>query len=86
MRCGPLSRVIRGPMTTSLSEAVVLSTDVVAEGEVKECILRQSGPLPDNGHAPTYNHASSFTTLDVRCGPGARARLEQAPATSSRDA
>ena len=63
----PLSRVIRGPMTTSLSEAVVLSTDVVAEGEVKECILRQPGPLPDNVHAPTYNHASSFTgaaTLD----------------------
>ena len=45
-------------MTTSLSEAVVLSTDVVAEGEVKECILRQLGPLPDNAHAPTYNHAS----------------------------
>ena len=92
MRCGPLSRVIRGPKTTSLSEAVVLSTDVVADGEVKECILRQPGPLPDNAHAPTYNHASSFTgaaTLDglrVRCGPGARARLEQAPATSSRDA
>ena len=87
MRCGPLLRVIRGPMTTSLSEAVVLSTDVVAEGEVKECILRQPGPLPDNAHAPTYNHASSFTgaaTLDglrVRCGPGARAQLEQAPAT-----
>ena len=92
MRCGPLSRVIRGPMATSLSEAVVLSTDVVADGEVKECILRQPGPLPDNAHAPTYNHASSFTgaaTLDglrVRCGHGACARLEQAPATSSRDA
>ena len=58
MRCGPLSRVIRGPMTTSLSEAVVLSTDVVADEEVKECILRQPRPLPDNAHAPTYNHAS----------------------------
>ena len=67
MRCGPLSRVIRGPMTTSLSEAVVLSTDVVAEGEVKECILRHPGPLSDYAHAPTNNHASSFTgaaTLD----------------------
>ena len=67
MRCGPLSRVIRDPMTTSLSEAVVLSTDVVADEEVKECILRQPGPLPDNAHAPTNNHASSFTgaaTLD----------------------
>ena len=48
-------------MTTSLSEAVVLSTDVVADGEVKECILRQPGPLPDNAQSPTYNHTSSFT-------------------------
>ena len=32
MLSGPLSQVIRGTMITSLSEAVVLSTDVVAEG------------------------------------------------------
>ena len=32
MRSGPLSQVIRGTMITSLSKAVVLSTDVVAEG------------------------------------------------------
>ena len=32
MRSGPLSQVIRDTMITSLSEAVVLSTDVVAEG------------------------------------------------------
>ena len=31
----------RGTMITSLSEAVVLSTDVVAEGKVTESILRQ---------------------------------------------
>ena len=92
MRCGPLLWVIRGALTTSLSSAVVLSTDVVAKAEAKECILRQPGPLCYDAHAPTNNHASSFTgaaTLDglrVRCGPGACARLEQAPATSSRDA
>ena len=92
MRCGRLSQVIRGAVTTSLSQAVVLSTDVVAKWEAKECILCQPGPLYDDAHAPTNNHASSFTgaaTLDglrVRCGPGACARMEQAPATSSRDA
>ena len=40
---------------------MVLSTDAVAKGEVKECILRQPGPLSDNAHAPTNNHVSSFT-------------------------
>ena len=80
MRCGPLLWVIRGALTTSLSSAVVLSTDVVAKGEAKECILRQPGPLYYVAHAPTNNHASSFTgaaTLDglrVRCGHGACAR------------
>jgi hypothetical protein len=50
------------------------------------------GPLPNCAHPPTNNHASSFTgaaTLDgirLRCGPGACAQLEQAPAPSSRDA
>ena len=67
MRCGPLLQVIRGAVTTSLSQAVVLSTDVVAKWEAKECILCQPGPLYDDAHAPTNNHASSFTgaaTLD----------------------
>ena len=85
MRCGPLSRVIRGPMPTSLSEAVVLSTDVVArEGEVKECILRQPGPLflsPCPYLQSCVLGAATLDGLRVRCGPGARAQLEQAPAT-----
>jgi len=85
MRCGPLLRVIRGPMPTSLSEAVVLSTDVVArEGEVKECILRQPGPLflsPCPYLQSCVLGAATLDGLRVRCGPGARAQLEQAPAT-----
>ena len=84
MRCGPLSRVIRGPMTTSLSEAVVISTDVVAEREVKECILRQPGPLflsPCPYLQSCVLGAATLDGLRVRCGPGARAQLEQAPAT-----
>ena len=72
-------------MPTSLSEAVVLSTDVVArEGEVKECILRQPGPLflsPCPYLQSCVLGAATLDGLRVRCGPGARAQLEQAPAT-----
>ena len=71
-------------MTTSLSEAVVLSTDVVADGEVKECILRQlpTTPMP----LLTIMRPRSQAQLLWMGSEFDHGALEQAPATSSRDA
>ena len=89
MRCGPLLQVIRGAVTTSLSQAVVLSTDVVAKWEAKECILCQPGPLYDDAHAPTNNHASSFTGAALGANPVGKnirpRRLPQSVTTTLRD-